>query len=61
VREAEQVEALDAEVLAQRFEVGDIRRERVVIGRVGSVRASGTEQDELERVVQSGEVLELGG
>src|SRR5262245_56401381 len=60
VREPEQIELLDAQVPPQCFDVGDIRGERIVAGRIGSVRASGVEQQELERVVEPGEVLELG-
>ena len=48
-------------MLAQRLEVGDVRPERVVVGRIGSVRAAWTEQEELERVVETREVEELGG
>ena len=60
VREAEQVQLLDAEVLPQRLDVRDVGPERVVVGRVRSVRASRAEEHELERVVEPGEVLELG-
>ena len=61
MREAEQVELLDAEVLAQRLDVGDVRGERVVVGRIRAVRAARAEKHELERVVEAGEVTELGG
>src|SRR3954447_25257444 len=61
VREAEQVELLDAEMLAQCLDVTDVRRERVVVGRVRAERAARAEQDKVERVVETGEVPELGG
>src|SRR4051812_31812443 len=61
MREAEQVELLNAEMLAQCLDVTDVRRERVVVGRVRAERAARAEQDKVERVVETGEVPELGG
>src|SRR5438552_2891776 len=61
VREPEQVELFDAEVLTQRFDVSGVRAECVVVGRIRAGRPAGAEQHELKRVIETGEVAELGG
>src|SRR5437764_2595486 len=48
-------------MLAQGVDVGDIRRQRVVVGRIRADRTARAEQDELERVVEACEVAELSG
>src|SRR5207253_10739857 len=49
-----------AEGLTLRLDVGGVRAESIVVGRIGAGRPARAEQHELERVVETGEVAELG-
>ena len=59
---AEKLDALQAQVLAQALEVGDVVLDHVGagIGRLGrAARPARVEQDELELVAQTGQVAEV--